>query len=88
MSDWLPAREAPEGQVVMTKIDDAEGVRNEGTLKRRDNLWWTPDGEMYVYYRPTHYRLLTADETATVKQGLAQKAAALRAAADRLDTTI
>lgn len=86
--EWLPAREAPENQVVMTKIDDVEGVRNEATLKRSGNLWWTPDGEMYVYYRPTHYRPMTADEAALEKQRLAKKAAALRAAADRLDATI
>lgn len=52
---WLPAREAPEGMVVETKIDDAQGVRNVQTLKRDGNLWFMPEG-MYVYYTPTHYR--------------------------------
>jgi hypothetical protein len=51
-SDALPA----DDQVVMTRIDDAQGVRNEQTLKRRGNLWWTPDGEIYVYYTPTHWK--------------------------------
>jgi hypothetical protein len=46
----------PENEVVNTKIDDERGSRNEGTLKRRGNLWWTPDGAMYVYYTPTHWR--------------------------------
>lgn len=32
---WSPAHLAPEGVVVRTKIDDANGVRNEGELKRR-----------------------------------------------------
>ena len=45
----------PEGVVVLTKIDDADGVRNEGKLMKRGNLWWTSDGAMYVYYRPTHW---------------------------------
>jgi hypothetical protein len=46
---------APENVTLMTKIDDEKGERNVHELKRRGNLWWTPDGEMYVYYRPTHY---------------------------------
>jgi hypothetical protein len=46
------------GEVVDTKIDDAKGVRNETTLKRLNGLWFFPDGSMYVYYRPTHWRTL------------------------------
>ena len=46
----------PEGVVVETKIDDERGCRNETTLKRRKNLWFFPDGSMYVYYIPTHWR--------------------------------
>jgi len=58
MADWIPcAVRLPEnGVVVDTKIDDGRGVRNEGTLKRRDRLWFMPDGSMYVYYEPTHWR--------------------------------
>ena len=52
---WSPAHLAPEGVVVRTKIDDANGVRNEGELKRRGRLWFLPDGSMYVYYTPTHF---------------------------------
>jgi hypothetical protein len=47
---------APENVVVQTKLDDEQGVRNVQTLKRRGALWWTPDGDMYVYYTPTHWR--------------------------------
>lgn len=53
--NWQPAINAPENIVVMTKIDDRGGVRNEQRLKRRSNLWWLPDGAMYVYYAPTHF---------------------------------
>lgn len=51
--------DAPERVVLETKIDDEDGVRNVTTLQRIGNLWWTPDGEMYVYYRPTHWRHTT-----------------------------
>lgn len=59
---WLSTADAPQGEVVMTKIDDENGCRNEQALRLRGNLWYSPDDEMYVYYRPTHYRALTADE--------------------------
>lgn len=55
VQQWLPAKDAPEGVVVLTKIDDVDGCRNEQRLKRRGNLWWLADGSMYVYYTPTHY---------------------------------
>jgi hypothetical protein len=51
-SKWLPAN----NEVVETKIDEGAGVHNEQTLKRRDNLWFLPDGSMRVYYCPTHWR--------------------------------
>lgn len=54
--DWQPIETAPEDSVVMTKIDDKDGVRNEQPLRRVDNLWWTPGKSMYVYYRPTHWK--------------------------------
>lgn len=44
--------------VVMTKIDDFNGVRNEQKLKRNNNLWFVADGSMYVYYTPTHWKPL------------------------------
>jgi len=52
VADSLP----PDNEVVMTKIDDANGCRNEQTLKRQRNLWFVPDGSMYVYYTPTHWK--------------------------------
>ena len=60
--EWVPtARRTPdEGVVVETKIDDADGVRNVRTLKRQGSLWFMPDGSMYVYYRPTHWRYAEA----------------------------
>lgn len=42
--------------VVETKVDDVQGCRNVQDLKRSDNLWFFPDGSMYVYYTPTHWR--------------------------------
>ena len=58
--EWQPIETAPEGKVVLTKIDDANGCRNETTLRKRTRtgcrpMWWTPDDAMYVYYTPTHW---------------------------------
>jgi hypothetical protein len=50
----------PDGMVVETKIDDGKGVRNEQQLKRQGRLWFFPEGDMYVYYTPTHWRQLEA----------------------------
>lgn len=47
----------PEGIIVNTKIDDNNGLRNEQKLKRVGGLWFLPDGDMYVYYTPTHWQL-------------------------------
>lgn len=58
MSEWQPAETAPNGEKVLTKIDDDNGERNVQPLKRDGNLWWVPDGSMYVYYRPTHWKHL------------------------------
>ena len=52
---WRPISEAPEDVPVMTKIDDGMGERNHQTLRRRGRLWWVPNGDMYVYYTPTHF---------------------------------
>lgn len=63
---WLSTSmtDAPDGVAVETKIEDRDGVRNIQTLKRRGGLWFTPDGAMYVYYRPTHWRALAHKERA------------------------
>lgn len=55
MSEWQPIETAPDRVEVMTKIDDAKGLRNEQPLTRRGRLWFFPDGSMYVYYTPTHW---------------------------------
>lgn len=52
VNDSLP----PVNRVVETKIDDGANVRNEQELKYMGNLWFIPDGSMYVYYTPTHWR--------------------------------
>lgn len=54
--DWKTIDTAPENEVIMTKIRDRYGERNEQQLKRRGRLWFKPDGSMYVYYQPTHWR--------------------------------
>lgn len=58
MSEWNNCEETlpPDGEVVMTKIHDRGGCRNEQELKRQGRLWFFPDGSMYVYYTPTHWR--------------------------------
>lgn len=45
-----------DGVVVMTKIDGDGNPRNEQPLKLSGRLWFLPDGSMYVYYTPTHWR--------------------------------
>lgn len=56
MSGWQDITTAPEGVPVETKIHDKDGVRNVAIRKRSGRLWWYPDGSMYVYYEPTHWR--------------------------------
>lgn len=56
MNEWNKTDTSPEDVVVLTKIDDWNGCRNEQPLKRHGRLWWFPDGSMYVYYTPTHWR--------------------------------
>jgi hypothetical protein len=56
--EWIPTalRHPPQSEVVETKIDDEKGVRNEQQLKQIGRLLFFPDGSMYVYYTPTHWR--------------------------------
>lgn len=64
MGDWVACsdRLPPTGEVVWTKIDDAQGCRNVTRLRRYQrspetlSLWFVPDGSMYVYYEPTHWK--------------------------------
>lgn len=56
---WHTIDTAPADELVMTRIDDAAGARNEQPMLRRGNLWFInpgEPGEMYVYYAPTHWR--------------------------------
>ena len=64
MSEWQPIATAPEGVIVETKIDDQQGCRNQTTLKRSSRLWFLPDGSMYVYYTPTHWRFAPPEDGA------------------------
>jgi len=63
MSDWQTIATAPDGEVVLTKIDDEHGVRNETTLVRQGCFWFFPDKSMYVYYIPTHWKPLEKGST-------------------------
>lgn len=61
MNEWVKTadRLPPNDLVVDTKIDDPKGLRNECKLKLYNNrLWFFSDGSMYVYYQPTHWRLI------------------------------
>jgi hypothetical protein len=57
LNAWNPIESAPENVVVQTKIHDEQGERNVTKLKRSGRLWFVPDGALYVYYTPTHWRL-------------------------------
>jgi hypothetical protein len=58
MSEWHATVQSlpPENEVVMTVIDDAKGRRNERLLKRQGVMWFCPDGQLYMYYTPTHWK--------------------------------
>lgn len=57
---WISCKDRlpKEGDKVETKIHDEKGCRNENTLCRQGGLWFLPDFSMYVYYTPTHWRLI------------------------------
>lgn len=55
MSGWADVSTAPEGITILTKIHDEHGSRNEQYLMLKGGLWWFQDGQMYVYYIPTHW---------------------------------
>lgn len=59
---WIRCRDEmpPDGTIVMTKIDDGAGVRNEQSLSFLRGLWWAGEGRdaTYVYYNPTHWKAL------------------------------
>lgn len=55
---WIDTnrRLPPVDSLVMTKIDDERGIRNQQALRYRRGLWFVKDNTMYVYYKPTHWR--------------------------------
>ena len=57
MPNWIKTSEQlpPNGELVLTKIEDQNGTRNTQFLRRKNNLWFVKDGSMYVYYTPTHW---------------------------------
>lgn len=72
---WNKIDSAPENVLVMTKIDDYKGVRNEAALVRNGHLWYSDS--MYMYYTPTHWRPLTDIEKMKIKSEAERKAIAL-----------
>lgn len=58
--EWIKTtqRLPNDGEIVLTKIDDGNQVRNLQKLKRENRLWFLSDGSMYVYYTPTHWKPL------------------------------
>lgn len=71
MSAWQTIDTAPRGELVMTKIHDEEGERNVTALKspRNGRLWFLPDGTVYVYYTPTHWRPMGTASDVGISQG-------------------
>lgn len=85
MSEWTRTSTPPtEDKVVMTKIDNAQGCRNEQALMRQGNLWFSPDKSMYVYYTPTHWREMTAEERKKERGWLIEKAKRMLSQAEAL----
>lgn len=59
-NDWRPISTCPQDRLVMTKIDDKDGARNEQPLRLSGRLFFA--GDMYVYYTPTHWREMDVRE--------------------------
>lgn len=57
--DWQPVETSPEGVLVMTKVHDHKGERLVQPLRRSGRLWFVPSGDAYIYYEPTHWRLIS-----------------------------
>lgn len=85
MAEWNPIDTAPSGILVMTKIDDAHGPRNEQALVKKGRLWFVSDlpDAMYVYYGPTHWRPLNEAERLNEARNLLREAQAAEARAQR-----
>lgn len=52
---YMPVTEEFPPRNVLVQVPNNEGAR----LIRRGNLWYVPDGSMYVYYVPTEWRPIT-----------------------------
>jgi hypothetical protein len=52
--EWISTKDRlpPNGLVVHAMLGTRRIVTD---LKRLNNLWFLPDGSMYVYYTPTHW---------------------------------
>ena len=57
-NEWISVKDRlpDEGVIVETKIHDDKYERNHELLKRKGKLWFLPDGSIYVYYTPTHWK--------------------------------
>lgn len=90
MSDEININEQmpPEGQIVFTVINDDKGRRNEALLKRQGRLFFFPDGGMYVYYRPTHWREATSDEMQQLRKAASAKVRDAQSIVDTIDEQI
>ena len=52
-------RDPPIGVAVETKTDEGDGVFNQKTLTFNRGVW--SNGNLRMYYRPTHWRFLEAN---------------------------
>lgn len=62
--NWIPISLAPEDELVATRCYEGGKSWNEQCLRRKGKLWFFPDSSAYVYYEPTEYRELNAEEQA------------------------
>jgi hypothetical protein len=63
-NNWISIKEKypPLREVVETKVEKDGKEYNVQPMKRdglAGRLWFFPDGSMYVYYEPTHWRPLS-----------------------------
>lgn len=83
-ADQLP----DERVIVATKIDNEKGCRNETLLWRQGGLWFVPDGSMYVYYSPTHWRPATVEELQKERMKFAADAVSANTRLAEIDAAI
>ena len=49
---WHNVIHDPPPENVVVEVENNGGA----LLKKSGNLWWFPDGSMYVYYTPEYWR--------------------------------